>query len=261
MPDSPDRPRSAASLEERLREAIRENDRLRRELHQTRLAISRRRELVFSTDQTRGRFEYISPNAEEITGFGVDELRELGPDFMLTRFPPPDLAAAGRRVQCAIAQARGRIVHVTLTHRWLHKSGELHHCWATVTLTLGPKGQILGGTGITRECTPWERAKADTVLCPHRRFPDIELPGFPNGWEKFSQECPLTPTECTVLNLIFRGRTNEQMAAELHRSRRTVEDHRRQVMSKLQASTAADLVFKALQHTCRSPDTLEPQIP
>ena len=55
----------------------------------------------------------------------------------------------------------------------------------------------------------------------------------------------LSKTEARVLNLILAGNTNFQIARRLHRSRRTVEVHRSNIMRKLGVSSASELVRKA----------------
>ncbi len=56
---------------------------------------------------------------------------------------------------------------------------------------------------------------------------------------------PLTEVEQNVLHLILQGRTNGQIAMALHRSRRTVEVHRGDIMRKLGARHIVDLVRNA----------------
>ncbi|MHC4623697.1 MAG: response regulator transcription factor [Planctomycetota bacterium] len=55
----------------------------------------------------------------------------------------------------------------------------------------------------------------------------------------------LTKTEMTILRLILDGRTNKEIAAILHRSIRTVEDHRYNIMHKLSVDNLIDLVRRA----------------
>ena len=52
----------------------------------------------------------------------------------------------------------------------------------------------------------------------------------------------LTPREQDVLDLIVKGRSNKQVAAELDISPRTVEIHRARVMEKTEADSVATLV-------------------
>ncbi len=55
----------------------------------------------------------------------------------------------------------------------------------------------------------------------------------------------LTQTETQVLRLVLAGMTNHNMARVFHRSKRTIEVHRRNVMRKLGVSTVAELVKEA----------------
>jgi len=52
----------------------------------------------------------------------------------------------------------------------------------------------------------------------------------------------LTPKEREVLELLARGKTNKQIAAELHLSLRAVEDRRSRLMKKLGARSLAELL-------------------
>ncbi|MFQ6117238.1 MAG: response regulator [Candidatus Bipolaricaulia bacterium] len=56
----------------------------------------------------------------------------------------------------------------------------------------------------------------------------------------------LTPREREVLELIARGFTNKEIAAELRLSVKTVETHRAKLMEKLDTHTAAGLIRYAL---------------
>jgi len=53
---------------------------------------------------------------------------------------------------------------------------------------------------------------------------------------------PLTPTEKVVLHHILEGKTSAETGDILHRSQRTIEVHRRNLMRKLGASNIVDLV-------------------
>lgn len=57
----------------------------------------------------------------------------------------------------------------------------------------------------------------------------------------------LTPREREVFDLVVEGRLNKQIAAELGMAERTVKAHRGQVMSKMQATSVAELVHLADQ--------------
>ena len=52
----------------------------------------------------------------------------------------------------------------------------------------------------------------------------------------------LSPRQHEILDLILRGLFNKQIAAQLDIAERTVEDHRRHIMEKMQADSVAALV-------------------
>jgi two-component system response regulator FixJ len=57
----------------------------------------------------------------------------------------------------------------------------------------------------------------------------------------------LTKTEAVILHLILEGQSNKAIAVALHRSIRTIEDHRNHIMHKLSVDNVVDLVRRAGQ--------------
>jgi len=55
----------------------------------------------------------------------------------------------------------------------------------------------------------------------------------------------LTKTELCILHLILEGKNNREIAAELHRSPRTIEVHRSHVMHKMGAGNIVELLRRA----------------
>jgi FixJ family two-component response regulator len=55
----------------------------------------------------------------------------------------------------------------------------------------------------------------------------------------------LTEKEIAVLRLILQGNSNKEIAQILHRSIRTIEDHRRHIMRKLDVDSVVDLIKRA----------------
>ncbi len=56
----------------------------------------------------------------------------------------------------------------------------------------------------------------------------------------------LTLMEVQILQLILAGRTSYEIADDLHRSKRTIDVHRKNIMRKLQATGLVDLIKRAL---------------
>ena len=62
----------------------------------------------------------------------------------------------------------------------------------------------------------------------------------------------LTKTEKKLLRLILQGKSNKRIAFELERSIRTVEDHRRNIMRKLEVGNIVELIQKTSNfYTCK----------
>ena len=57
----------------------------------------------------------------------------------------------------------------------------------------------------------------------------------------------LTKSEIKILREVVKGKSNKEIAVDLRRSVRTVENHRHRLMHKLGAKNAVDLVKKAVQ--------------
>ena len=57
----------------------------------------------------------------------------------------------------------------------------------------------------------------------------------------------ITDREMEILGLIVSGHSNRKMAAMLHRSVRTIENHRSCLLFRLQARGTADLVARAVR--------------
>lgn len=71
------------------------------------------------------------------------------------------------------------------------------------------------------------------------------LPESLGGTDAVDRAALLSPREREVLEHLCSGKSNDDIAASLFVSRRTVETHRQRVMNKLGAHTIADLVTLA----------------
>lgn len=58
---------------------------------------------------------------------------------------------------------------------------------------------------------------------------------------------PLSPRECEILQLLAEGKTTKQIAAELHRSVKTIETHRLRIMKKANIHNLAGLTKLAVK--------------
>jgi len=90
-------------------------------------------------------------------------------------------------------------------------------------------------------------ARGETYLQPSAASALVEEIRHPNGDGETSPES-ITPRELEILRHIVDGETNSKIADALSISIKTVEWHRANLMSKLDAHTAADLVRYAMEH-------------
>lgn len=65
----------------------------------------------------------------------------------------------------------------------------------------------------------------------------------------YDEDCPITLREKEVVALIASGRTTREIAQSLNLSAATIDTHRRNIMAKIGARNAADLVRYAHEHS------------
>jgi DNA-binding NarL/FixJ family response regulator len=86
-----------------------------------------------------------------------------------------------------------------------------------------------------------------TYLSP--KVADIVVKNYVNKFSKNRMPTPptLTNREREMLQLLAEGKTTKEIASGLHVSIKTVETHRRNIMSKLNSHSVADLIKYALR--------------
>jgi DNA-binding NarL/FixJ family response regulator len=65
----------------------------------------------------------------------------------------------------------------------------------------------------------------------------------------------LTPREQEICRLLAYGHTNSEIAEKLYISNRTVQSHRRNIMSKLNLTGRAEIVSFAIDHGLFAPSS------
>lgn len=70
---------------------------------------------------------------------------------------------------------------------------------------------------------------------------------------------PLTRAEQRVLKFIIEGKSNRHIAHILHRSHRTIEDHRNHIMQKLGVTNIVELMNIVLAHKSSPPKAKTPR--
>lgn len=110
-----------------------------------------------------------------------------------------------------------------------------------------------GITGfLTKECIDKEILDAIAATAKNERFycnrvmNHIMEKSFGKDEEK--KKTPLSDREIEVVKLIAAGKIAKEIAAQLHLSTHTIYTHRKNIMKKLQLSTAPELVLYAVEN-------------
>ena len=93
-------------------------------------------------------------------------------------------------------------------------------------------------------------------LDEHVLLPAVEAALKRSANTEYMAGKPLTDSETKILQLIAEGKSNSEMSAFLHRSIRTIERHRYQLMCKLNANSPAELTKVALALGLTSPEII-----
>ena len=92
----------------------------------------------------------------------------------------------------------------------------------------------------------WRAARGEPVFSPS--LAALVLGEFRRMSRESGPSAPLSDREREVLQLVARGHKYKEIAASLHISDKTVENHVRNILGKLQLSRRADLVRYAVEH-------------
>jgi DNA-binding CsgD family transcriptional regulator len=212
------------------------------------------RTIVYAVDFQRDAFSYISPYAEELTGFTANQWQCEGAySAMMSRCHAEDLPSIELATVQACRQPTSLRHCVNLTYRWKDNFDRWRWCRDRFQVLIDDGGQPMHMFGSFREITElvesarlhqaWiEAGAADASAESHPSGdPDLLAAVIDTGG------LGLTRIQRRVLELILAGLSNKQIALRLRRSIRTIEDHRYRIMRKVGAENAVDLVRKVLR--------------
>lgn len=165
---------------------------------------------------------------------GLEVLRRLRPDVALIDVHLPGMSglALARTVMASLPEVRVLIV-----------SAYDDYAYVAEALEIGVGGYLLK-TATARELTDAVRAVADGIFALDQAL-SRRLTRRRTGQPAAST---LTRRESEVLGVLARGRSNQQIAAELGLGQRTVEGHVSSVLGKLGVASRAEAVAYALGH-------------
>lgn len=174
-------------------------------------------------------------------------VRELSPDVVVMDVSMPDLNGME-----ATRQIVAELPNVKVIALSMHSD----NLFVSEMLKSGASGYLL------KDCAFEELARAIHVVVEGKTYLSPAISGVVVDdylhhlarTESTSSEV-LTDREREVLQLIAEGNSTKQVALKLHISVKTVETHRRQIMSKLNIHTIAELTKYAIRQGLTSLET------
>lgn len=174
-------------------------------------------------------------------------VRELSPDVVVMDVSMPDLNGME-----ATRQIVAELPNVKVIALSMHSD----NLFVSEMLKSGASGYLL------KDCAFEELARAIHVVVEGKTYLSPAISGVVVDdylhhlarTESTSSEV-LTDREREVLQLIAEGNSTKQIALKLHISVKTVETHRRQIMSKLNIHTIAELTKYAIRQGLTSLET------
>ncbi len=170
-------------------------------------------------------------------------LRQSTPDMVILDISMPKL----RGIE-AIYEIKTIRPDVSILMLTMHKDMEYLH----LALSAGARGYLLKEDADRDLFSAIEKIRqGKTYISPNlseELFDDLVQIGSGRGDGKFSLEVdPLTTRERQIVKLIAEGRSSKEIADLLCISARTVDNHRANIMEKLNLKKATDLVKYAIR--------------
>jgi two-component system response regulator NreC len=113
-------------------------------------------------------------------------------------------------------------------------------------LRAGVRGYVLKGLGVDALCEAIRKVAQGEVYLS-TGISEYILQGYLRGQEQAPSD-PLTERERQIVQLIAEGYTSREIAAQIGVKTKTVQNHRANIMDKLQIHTTAGLVRYALHN-------------
>lgn len=177
-------------------------------------------------------------NGEE----ALERIRELNPDVVVIDLSMPKLSGIEATKIITKRFPSTRVIVLTM-----HENEE----YIYQIVRSGAGGYVLKSAG-KEELSSAIRAVAAGEKFFSPRVSQIMAESYVRRTEGESQQSgpdiPLTKREREIIILVSRGLTNQQIAAQLYISPRTVDTHRTNIMQKLDIHDLANLVRYAIDH-------------
>ncbi len=206
------------------------------------------RSCIFAVDVYKGVYAYASEGFSDLFGVEPTRLRniEAQGDFMEELIHPDDRAAitelqirhgkfiyslpAGERndyrtiYQLRMHSAQGKYINVTSRQQVIETDRN------------GKAWIVMGMMEVAPDQTPTDRVKCSVL--------NLRTGQFFNPYAD-SQEWALTGRELEILSLIGQGYLSKEIAGRLGVSKSTVDNHRKNILAKLEADNAIEAINRA----------------
>jgi DNA-binding NarL/FixJ family response regulator len=169
----------------------------------------------------------------------IEMAEEYGPDVVVMDIGMPELNGI---------EATRRIVHDNPATKVVALSMHSDRRFMSEILKAGASGYLLKD-GAFEELAGAIRTVMSSKMYLSPRIADVVVEDYVRHLPRAEPSvfAALTPREREVLQLLAEGKATKQAAAALHVSVKTVETHRRQIMTKLDIHSVAELTKYAIR--------------
>lgn len=109
------------------------------------------REVLFGLDLRSGRFDYLSPSCISLTGYSAEEVEAMGPQELLQKLHPDDLATVQRLIDQLKKNTKDREWLGLLDHRFRHRDGQYRSFSEHLQVAYSKTGQAVYLSGSVRD--------------------------------------------------------------------------------------------------------------
>ncbi|WP_040397136.1 helix-turn-helix transcriptional regulator [Cesiribacter andamanensis] len=211
---------------------------------------------VFLHDYVTKTYPYVSPNIQQVVGYGVEAFHKGGTSFMLKLLHPDDNRLFNTQVFADMLAFLAGLspreqVHYrfSLNYRLRHPDGD-YGCvqQQSVFLHSDAQGRPLSNFGTLTDITAF-RADARMILTIEKILADRRAQEVhSHTYYPAQAEGCLTKKELEVLKWMLEGLNSRQIADKMFTSFHTVKTHRGHMLHKTNSRNTAGLIRYALQH-------------
>ena len=129
---------------------------LREREQQFRSVMDNSKDLIYRQNLQNGRYEYISPSAETLTGFSADEFLAMDAEMARSMIHPDDISAMRSALVCLESTGKAEV-----EYRWHAKNGDYHWFSNHMSLIRDASGRPLYRDGSIRDINERKLAEDD----------------------------------------------------------------------------------------------------